>query len=569
MKRKIMLSDTPMSLSTTEVAVAPQIPSSAIPATSRTTDLKRKRILKVFLRRETILVIVLLGIAAAAQAINMFHFPYFENDEGTYLSQAWAVVYQGRLAYYTYWYDHSPAGWFQIALWIILTGGFRTFGSPLYSGRILMLIMQLGSTFILYCIAKNISRSVLVATAVTLLFALSPYGIYYHRRVLLDNITTLTLLLSILLLVVKRLTLKHVWLSALAFSIAALSKEITAFVLPAVLCLVIYQVDKSHRWLAASGWIVLVFTIVSLYPLMAIINNELFPTGTFLGGNTPHVSLVQGVFFQASRRNDGGILNYNSEFWIMTRYWLHDDPVNVIFGTCAAIISVLVIKKNRLVGIMGLCSLCFWLYFLHGGEVIKFYLIPLLPLLALNLGLVLWIVAGSIRSLLSNRIKLAVKFKPVLQPALFLLCIAGIVGGLAWPSLELGYRSRDIGDSHSPFIYWTGTQADAQVQATDWVKQHVPLNSRIVIDMYMWPDLHEDGYNNAHYYWKVETDPAIRDTIFHNNWRNFDYIILSPQMSLDGKTQNMTLLATAEAHSTLFATSDTGGWPMKILKVNK
>jgi hypothetical protein len=520
-------------------------------------------------RWETLLVVALLAIAAAAHGLNMFHFPYFEDDEGTYLSQAWAVVYQGRLAYYTYWYDHAPVGWFQIALWMVLTGGFTTFGSPIYSGRILMLVMQVISCLLLYGIAKSISRSMWVAAIVTLLFAFSPYGIYYHRRILLDNITTLSLLLSIWLLVSGRLSLKRVWLSALALSIAVLSKEITVFVLPALLCLVSYRADRSHRWLAASGWLVLVASIGSLYLLMAIINNELFPTGTLLGGNAPHVSLLQGVFYQASRGHDGGVFNFNSVFWIMARYWIHDDPLLVVCGTCAALLSALLIKKQPLVGIMGLCSLSFWFFFMRGGEVIMFYLVPLLPLLALNLGLFLWVLAGGIQKVLPDTNSFIAKSKQYLQPAIFLVCIIGLAAGLASPSLAVGYRSSDIGDKNNPLLYWNGTQADAQVMAVDWVEQHIPKNSRLVIDMYMWPDLHEHGFNNAHYYWKVETDPAIRDKLFHNTWRNFDYVILSPQMMVDEKSQNMTLLQAAEAHSTLLKSFDTGGWPMKILKVNK
>ena len=557
------------SVNTPEAVIPPAIVQTPPTPVGAVTDSKLKRLLHFLLRWETLLVIAILAIAGTAHGINMFHFPYFEDDEGTYLSQAWAVVNQGRLAYYTYWYDHAPVGWFQIALWTLLTGGFHTFDSPLYSGRVLMLIMQIGATWMLYAIARKISGNVLVALVVALLFALSPYGIYYHRRVLLDNITTFTMLLSILLLVSKRLSLKRVWLSALAFSIAVLSKEITVFITPALLYLVFSQTDKSHRWLATLGWIVLFASLVSLYPLMAIINNELFPSGTWLGGNAPHVSLLQGVLYQASRGHDGGILNLNSEFWIMTRYWLQDDPVLVFFGTCAAILSVLLIKKYRVVGIMGLCSLCFWLYFLHGGEVIVFYLVPLLPLLALNLGLVLGILAENMGNFLQRVFSLQAKFTRVLQSAIFLLCLMAIVIPLYSPAFNLGYRSSDVGDRNNPFIDWNGTQADAQMMAIQWVEEHIPANSRIVIDQSMWPDLHDSGHKYVHYYWKVETDPAIRNAIFHNNWRNIDYVITSPQMTIDAKESDMRLVQSIIDHSTIVVSFDTGGWPMRVRKVNK
>src|SRR3954447_19796964 len=65
--------------------------------------------------REWLLVGLIVLLAALAHGYNMFSFPYYESDEGTYMSQAWAVVRQRALAPYTYWYDHAPVGWLQIA----------------------------------------------------------------------------------------------------------------------------------------------------------------------------------------------------------------------------------------------------------------------------------------------------------------------------------------------------------------------------------------------------------------------------------------------------------------------
>jgi len=41
---------------------------------------------------ETILVFVALGASFAAHAINLFYYPHYEQDEGTYLMYAWAVT---------------------------------------------------------------------------------------------------------------------------------------------------------------------------------------------------------------------------------------------------------------------------------------------------------------------------------------------------------------------------------------------------------------------------------------------------------------------------------------------
>jgi hypothetical protein len=37
------------------------------------------------------------------------------DDEGAYVSQAWAVLEWRTLAHYTYWYDHPPFRWTTIA----------------------------------------------------------------------------------------------------------------------------------------------------------------------------------------------------------------------------------------------------------------------------------------------------------------------------------------------------------------------------------------------------------------------------------------------------------------------
>ena len=91
----------------------------------------------------------------------------------------------------------------------------------------------------------------------------------------------------------------------------------------------------------------------------------------------------------------------------------------------------------------------------------------------------------------------------------------------------------------------------------------------MIIDEYMWSDLYDSGFHYAHYYWKVETDPAIRDTIFHNNWHNFDYVVTTPQMMVDMQTQNMQLVKAAIDNSTPLVHFDTGAWRIEIRKVNK
>ena len=511
---------------------------------------------------ETLLIIAVLLIAGLAHGINMFHYPYYYDDEGTYMAQAWAVINEGKLAPYTYIYDHAPVGWLQIALWTILTGGFHVFGMVDNSGRAFMLLIQICSTFLLYRITRTISRSVIIAVVVSLLFALSPYGLYYHRRVLLDNICTVWMLLSISLILSKRLTLSKVWLSAAALATSILSKEVSVFLIPAMVYLVYYRTNKVHRRLATIGWITLLFILVSFYPLMAILKNELFPSGTLLGGNAPHVSLIGTLLYQASRGKDSGLLNGHSAFWQMFVSWMRDDPTLVVGGSIAAVISAIVIKWHRLVGIMGIMALSLWFFLGRGGEIIGFYLVPLLPLLALNVGLFLWLISKSLAALSA---KVSVNRNILgrsVQSVLIVLCLVGMLAGYTSPNPRL---------QADPLAFWNSSPTTGEQEAVTWVKEHISANSRILIDDFMWTDLHDTGnflhnYQFAYYYWKVYADPA--NGVFHNNWHNVDYIVTTIDMFYDAHGSNMSIVENALNHSTILAKFDTG-WPIEILKVNK
>jgi Dolichyl-phosphate-mannose-protein mannosyltransferase len=414
----------------------------------------------VLRRWEWFWIAAILLIAALAHGINMFDFPYQENDEAAYMSQAWAVLKLGELAPYTYWYDHAPLGWIQIAAWNILTGGFHTFGTSVDSGRVLMLVMQVTSTLVLYRIARNISGSVVAATLVSLAFALSAYGIYFHRRVLLDNIATLWMLLSILPLVSGRLTLSKVWFSAFALGVSVLSKEVTIVLVPVLTYLVFYRADRVHRWFATALWPAIVGCVVSTYVLMATLKGELLPAGTleeFLAGTLPRVSLIGTLLFQASREG-GSVLDADSAFWTYTSSWVRSEPLLVLAGSAAALISVLLIKRQRLAGVMGLATFSLRAFLARGGVVIDFYLVPLLPLLALNLGLVLNSATGLVSKPLRRYSRIASVISGSTKLAALALCLVLLVWG--------GYFHFSA-DPEEPFSMWTSSQAVAQRQATD------------------------------------------------------------------------------------------------------
>src|SRR5579862_2731608 len=59
---------------------------------------------------------VILVLVGLATAWNLEGWPgRVDDDEGTYVAQAWAILYEHTLTHYSYWYDHPPGGWIQIA----------------------------------------------------------------------------------------------------------------------------------------------------------------------------------------------------------------------------------------------------------------------------------------------------------------------------------------------------------------------------------------------------------------------------------------------------------------------
>ena len=496
---------------------------------------------------------LLVVVVAVSHGYNMLHYPYLEDDEGTYFSQGWAVFHLGRLAPYTYFYDHAPVGWIQIALWQLATGPMHL-TYALASGRLLMLLYQIGSALLVLAIGRRYSGKVWVGLFAALLFSLSTYGIFYHRRILLDNIATFWLLLSLFMLT-GNVTLRRVWLSALAIGIAVLSKEVAIAAVPALAILAGRQTPRESRLFAVIGWLAIALSVCSIYVLMAAVKGELFAAGTLLGGHHPHVSLLCSLQWQASRSGGGSILDPSSPFWTMARSWAHAEPLLVIGGTLAALTSVIALRRNPFISMLGWTILSIWLFLGRGGIVLVFYLVPLLPFLALAIAAVLEATVSATRRTLPARI--------ALPSAAALIAVAACLAAIL---LIVGYQR-----SETPL--WTGKPVNGQIAASQWIQRNLPASSRLVIDNYMWNDLHAPGpggraFPDAHYYWKVGDDPQVRRTAFKDNWRDVDYVITTPQLVSDTEQQHFPVVTPALEHSVLVKTFDTGGWNIQVRHVD-
>jgi hypothetical protein len=92
---------------------------------------------------------------------------------------------------------------------------------------------------------------------------------------------------------------------------------------------------------------------------------------------------------------------------------------------------------------------------------------------------------------------------------------------------------------------------EPQRQALMWINRNVPQNSVLIINSYLYTDLHESGsmgvgnsstYSRAHIYWNAAFDPEVHDTLLHNCWNNIDYLVIDTNMLNDIQSRSGPML---------------------------
>ena len=483
---------------------------------------------------EWAIIVGLMLIGLIVHGLNMFNFPAFtfNGDEGIYTQQALAVLNLGRLSPYTYIYDHAPGGWILLAAWMALSGGPHTFGSPIESGRVLVLLLNLAMIHRLYRIAREVGCGRAAAALVVLLFTLSPLSVFYGRPVMLDSFMLFWLLISLDLLLDGQGRLSRVVLSGVCFGFALLSKETAIFLLPAMLLLAFQERRAHHGLFAVTSWLLPMALVTSWYLLYASLKGELLPvwlSARVFGNTQPHVSLFETLLWQI-RRDGGGMFNLGNQFWhFMREDWLVRDPLMIIFGTIAIVINLLRGLRDRIALVVGLLGLLAMYYLARGGLVFNFYILFAMPFLALNI--------GSLVAVLFGRLKRW----PGVTAALVLL----MTGGMAvswWSSGQV----QQLYTAHS---------SQAGRAAITWIQEHVSPDSMIIGDDAFWPDLHNPApgqpiFSNMHSHWKVGQDPEIGEGVFRNDWRTVDYLIMTPGLENNfvGVAYPVALNALRHAH---------------------
>lgn len=507
---------------------------------------------------ELVRIFTLVTIGVAMHAWNLFDYPRYQADEGVYMSSAWSLMH-GSITPYTYNYGHPPLGWALIAAWCESTGGFFTFGTAMNTGRVFMVVIYAISAVLVYLIALRLTTHWQAATIATAIFSYSPLSIAFQRVVLLDNIATMWMLVAVYLLVISKSRLRYVVASGVIFGVSVLTKETMIVIFPAFIIALWLGITPFQR-----RYVLLVFTyvtlgIVSLFVLVALLKNELFPSGTLLGGTEPHVSMLQTFSAQASR---GGQQGSFGQQW---QTWTNADFFIMLGGIGSMVANFFFYRKKAWALLIALMPLFYLLFLGRGGVTFAYYIIVALPLFALNISLFADI---AITKLISDTQSQSYDFsfgsKPHFPNVVALATLLAL--------LMLGIYFAPL--NHTNF---TADEVTPEVQAMQWMANNAPRSSMVVASHYFWLDMRAPGglgdsygapFQNVQMYWNVATDTAILNGVLHNDWNNIDYVMEDSDMALDVRNNNMAIIADAIHHASVVVYFQNTQFWVKIYKVN-
>jgi 4-amino-4-deoxy-L-arabinose transferase-like glycosyltransferase len=472
-----------------------------------------------------------LVVGALTHGYHLFVYPLYITDEGIYMEQAWSVLREGRLSPYTYFYDHAPAGWLVLAGWVsILPHQFEAFGNAINTGRVLMLFVHIASVYLLFETTYRLSHRLSAAVIATFLFNMSPLAVFYQRQVLLDNLMVFWVLLSLYLLTSEGRQVLLPLVSGLALGIGVLTKENAIFFVPSMAYLVYRNVRPRRSYRFGLGfWYFMLGGLVSVYLLFASLKNELLPSHLDFDLNNPpadHVALLYTIWYQL-HRSQGSIFDTSSPVWQFSLgTWLPKDTFILAAGMAATLINLYVGFRGRARDpgalVVGGLAAGYAFYLIRGSVMLQFYVVPLLPFFAMNIGMLgsrvldQFVGSGgpSIRSSLAQAAVIATFFGVLLLP----------IGGY--------FLVHDAAGNVVPHDLYKLPQTFMETEQVAFIRQNIPRNAHIVMDDDIWVDLHDvqPTYPYAHSHWKASADPAIRDKLFQQNWQNIDYIVMSNKM---------------------------------------
>ncbi|WP_062640723.1 phospholipid carrier-dependent glycosyltransferase [Streptomyces maremycinicus] len=503
-------------------------------------------------RPDLILCGVLLVAILVVQGWNIADYPALSDDEGTYLAQAWAVQEGRGLAHYTYWYDHPPLGWIQLALltWIpkLISPESMTVGAM----RATMLVVGAVSAVLVYVLGRRLSLPRWAAGLGMVLFGLSPLSVVLQREIFLDNLAVMWTLLAFTLAASPSRHLWHHFGAGVAAATAVLTKETMLFVLPAVFVTMWRHSHRDTRKFALTGAVTACVLIGLAYPLFALLKGELLP-------GSGHVSLWDGIAYQMTRPGSGFILDQGSGSHGVLRSWLYYDRVLILGGLAGALLLLLTwrwsVTARALAGPSLAVAILAVVALRPGGYLPAMYVIQALPFLALVLAGGTASVAHAV--LRRRRGPDEGRWRTGGRYALAAV-LALAAGAYVVPRWYDGDRTAVTADANAPYR-----------AASAWMATEVedPAGTRVLVDDALWLDLVHAGYRpgpGVIWFYKADLDPAVTKTL-PNGWRDIDYVVASPTVRRDAR--DLPQVGAALEHSTPVATFGSGEDRIEIRRI--
>lgn len=444
--------------------------------------------------------LVMLGV----QLVNIGGWPYFtSDDEGTYYAQAWAVLH-GKMAHYTYWYDHPPAGWIQLAPAIGLLSLVPDL-STATGGRVAQTLWGTTSAWLIYRLCKNLRVSHWGSLIAVLVWGLCPLVVFWNRRLLLDNLALPWILAALVFATLPSRKLLHHIAVGVCFGVAILTKETSLLAAPAILVALWHYSFKPTRWFSMVGAVTMGALVLSLYALEAAVKSELLP-------GPGHVSIATAVQWQLSdRQGSGFVLDPDSLARRLVNGWLHEDwrllALGLVFGALCLFSS-----RLRLVGVLlatyGVVALR------PDGYLPEMIVITILPFCAIAVVAVL----DSLPRLSSRR-----RLKQLGTALTALITMTGL--GWLGTSWAAGDRSAFTRNDNASYH-----------DALSFVTANLPRDTVILTDDVYWNDLVKagwsgDGWSGPLWYYKIDRDPLSQEKFLPGGWRDVDYVLTGRPMA--------------------------------------
>jgi len=454
------------------------------------------------------------------QGWNIADYPTLSDDEGTYLAQAWAVQEGRGLAHYTYWYDHPPLGWIQIAVLTWIPSALSPESMTVGTMRAAMLVVSAVSAVLVYVLGRRLSLPRWAAGLGMVLFGLSPLSVVLQREIFLDNLAVMWTLLAFALAASPSRHLWHHFGAGIAAATAVLTKETMLFVLPAVLVTMWRHSHRDTRKFALTGAVTACALIGLSYPLFALLKGELLP-------GSGHVSLWDGITYQMTRPGSGFILDEGSGSWGVLQSWLYYDRVLIVGGLAGALLLLVTwrwsVTAHALAGPSAAVVVLALVALRPSGYLPAMYVIQALPFLAL-------VLAGgtaSVAHAVLRRRRAAGEPRPVTAGRYALAAVLAVAAGAyVVPRWYDGDRTAVTADANAPY------QA-----ASKWLAEEVedPADTRVLVDDALWLDLVHAGYEPGRgviWFYKADLDPAVTKTM-PRGWKDLDYVVASPTVRRD------------------------------------